>query len=106
MLFLKYIILHRFSKNPYILHRLDKANLVREGEKMSMPLSAVKEGSEVRVIGFRGGVGLIQKLTAMGFVTGSRLKVIRSQVGGPMIVLIKGSQMAIGRGIASKIEVE
>lgn len=73
---------------------------------MSMPLSMVQEGSEVRVIGFRGGAGFVQKLTAMGFVPGSRLKVIRSQTGGPMIVLIKGAQMAIGRGIASKIEVE
>ena len=73
---------------------------------MSMPLSVVPEGSEVRIIGFRGGAMFVQKLTAMGFVPGSRLKVIRSQSGGPMIVLIRGTQMAIGRGVASKIEVE
>ena len=73
---------------------------------MSMPLSMVPEGAEVRIIGFRGGAMFVQKLTAMGFVPGARLKVIRSQRGGPMIVLIKGSQMAIGRGVASKVEVE
>ena len=67
---------------------------------MSMPLSMVPEGAEVRVLGFRGGAGFVQKLSAMGFVHGAVLKVIRSQRGGPMIVMIKGSQMAIGRGIA------
>lgn len=85
---------------------LDEANLVREGEKMSMPLSMAPEGSEVRVIGFRGGATFVQKLTAMGFVPGSRVTVIRSQRAGPMIVLVRGSQVAIGRGVASKIEVE
>ena len=85
---------------------LDETNLVREGETMSMPLSMVPEGSEVRVIGFRGGATFVQKLTAMGFVPGSRVKVIRAQYRGPMIVTVRGSQVAIGRGIASKIEVE
>lgn len=73
---------------------------------MSMPLSVVPEGEEVRILGFRGGAQFVQKLSAMGFVPGSRIRVIRSQSGGPMIVLIRGSQMAIGRGVASKIEVE
>lgn len=70
-----------------------------------MPLSAVSEGSDVVIMGFRGGARFVQKLADMGFVPGTELKVIRNQREGPMIVLLRGMRLAIGRGIATKIDV-
>lgn len=71
----------------------------------TMLLSMVPEGDEVVIVSFRGGSRFVQKLAAMGFVPGAKVKVVKSQNMGPLIVSIKGSRMAIGRGIATKIEV-
>ncbi len=71
-----------------------------------MPLSMVPEGSEVVIVGFKGGARFVQKLADMGFVPGTRVKVIRNQRGGPMIVLLREGRLAIGRGVAMKVEVE
>jgi len=70
-----------------------------------MPLSMVQEGTEVVVVGFKGGARFVQKLADMGFVPGTKVKVVRNQRSGPMIVILRGMQLAIGRGIATKIEV-
>ena len=70
-----------------------------------MPLSMVQEGAEVIVVGFKGGARFVQKLADMGFVPGTKVRVLRNQSSGPMIVILRGMQLAIGRGIATKIEV-
>ncbi len=71
----------------------------------AMPLSSVSEGSDVVVTGFRGGARFVQKLADMGLIPGTTVRVVRNQRAGPMIVLLRGMRLAIGRGIATKIEV-
>jgi Fe2+ transport system protein FeoA len=39
----------------------------------------------------------------MGLVPGTRVKVINNQNRGPMLIEIRDSKMALGRGLASKI---
>ena len=69
------------------------------------PLAFAKEGEEVIVKSINAGHGAMQRLFSMGINIGSRLKVVRNQYG-PIIVSAKGSNIAIGRGLAMKIIVD
>ena len=66
-------------------------------------LDSVDAGSYV-VITLGGGAGFLRKLADLGIYTGSRIEVIRSTKGyGPMILSVKGSRFALGRGVAARI---
>ncbi|NPA62601.1 MAG: ferrous iron transport protein A [Methanococci archaeon] len=69
------------------------------------PLAFTKEGEEVIVKKIDAGAGATQRLTSMGINVGSKLKVVRNQ-NGPVIVSVRGSNIAIGRGLAMKIMCE
>jgi Fe2+ transport system protein FeoA len=71
-----------------------------------MVLSRVDQGREVTLIDIDGGRGLRSKLYSMGLVPGVKLTVLRGNRAGPTMVSIKGSRLAIGRGMAQKIIVE
>ena len=61
----------------------------------------------VRVTGFVEGKGVATKLRQLGILPGEMIKVIRkAPLGGPLLVDAQGRTVAIGRGVASKIEVE
>ncbi|MCW1296936.1 MAG: ferrous iron transport protein A [Candidatus Parvarchaeota archaeon] len=49
---------------------------------------------------------ILERLSAMGLVPGAEIEVIRGMVKGPMIVKVKGSKIALGDDIASKIFVK
>lgn len=61
----------------------------------------------VEVVTINGGKMLWGRLTAMGIGPGQKLrKVSRVGMGGPVIVEVDRSQVAIGRGMAKKIVVK
>ena len=61
----------------------------------------------VRVIAIHGGKGLEAKLRQLGLLPGDMARVLRqAPFGGPLLIEIEGRSIAIGRGIAAKIEVE
>lgn len=72
---------------------------------MVVPLIALYPGEEAWVVGFRGGRGLSQRLVELGFTPGERVRVLSAGWGGPVLVEIRGSRIALGRGIAAKIMV-
>ncbi len=70
-----------------------------------MTLDSVGPG-EYRIIELSGGHGFVKKLTDMGIYPGVIVRVISSSpFGGPVRIVVKGSQYAIGKGMASKIYV-
>jgi len=74
----------------------------RSGE---VRLSEVKAGREVTVVAIEGGRGLCSRLAALGLLPGSRLKVT-GNLGGPVLVEVKGSRISLGRGMARKVRVK
>lgn len=50
--------------------------------------------------------GLERRLTEMGLVPGEEFKKIESSGNGPVMLMVKGSKIAVGRGMADKIIVE
>ena len=72
----------------------------------SMPLAMVGVGRNVRLVALRAGRGLSQRLADRGFVPGVELQVVSNRGAGPLVVLVKGSRLMLGRGVAQKVLVE
>ncbi len=70
------------------------------------PLSMVESGRCVRLVSVQAGRGLSQRLAEMGFVPGVEIYVVNSGAPGPIVVVVKGSRLVVGRGMAHKIMVE
>ena len=71
-----------------------------------MVLSTIDPGKEVTLIDIRGGRGVRSKLYSMGLVPGATLKILNRSGLGPVMIAVKDSRLAIGRGMADKIIVE
>jgi ferrous iron transport protein A len=71
---------------------------------MSTTLDQMFEKSKAKVIDIRGGPGVRQRLSQMGIHPGDIITILRyGALRGPLLIEIHGSQVALGRGIASKI---
>ena len=74
-------------------------------KKKHILLAHVKPGMEYRIETIYGGYCLNSRLNAMGILPGEIIKVIHRTGVGPMTLAVKGVRIALGRGIAHKIEV-
>jgi ferrous iron transport protein A len=64
-------------------------------------------GKKVRIIEYRGGRRISYKLRQLGLVPGREVKVLRyAPLGGPLMIDVEGRSIAIGRGIAARVQVE
>ncbi len=70
------------------------------------PLAKVKEGAEVSVVRLEAGCGMTQRVLAMGILPGAILRVLRNEYKGQMIILVAGTKLVLGRGMADKIIVK
>ncbi len=70
---------------------------------MNDRLTALAAGDQGRVKAIRAGRQATKRLYEMGFNTGALVKVVKNDAG-PVIVSIKGNKIALGRGLASKVE--
>jgi len=72
-----------------------------------MRLVNVEHGEEVRIVRYRGGRGMALKLKELSLMPGDRIVVKkRAPLKGPLLVEAHGRSVAIGRGVAEKVEVE
>lgn len=77
-----------------------------EVEKMRMPLIMLPEGTQATVVEVHGGRGLCRRLAEMGFNVGDKVRMIKNHRPGPVMVEVKDSRVALGRGVTMKIVVE
>jgi len=67
----------------------------------AIPLSTLSQGEKAVIVSFSGGANLKKKLSDMGLLTEEPVEVLSKS--GPVILGVKGSRIAIGKGIAQKI---
>ncbi len=61
----------------------------------------------LRVVNIIGGKGVAHKLRQLGLMPGDCIRIIRhAPLGGPIMIEVGGRVIAIGRGVASHIDVE
>ena len=66
-------------------------------------LSRVGAGEKVTLLSLGAGWGLQRRLADMGLTPGVEIKVISSGRPGQVVIEVRGSRMALGHGVASKI---
>jgi len=74
-------------------------------QEASFPLALAGEGEKVKIVWFRGGRMLQERLLSMGIHIGVELVVIQRQPGGALLIEKSGNRYALGGGMAHKINV-
>ncbi len=72
-------------------------------EKRILSLGDLAEGAQARVYQVQGGQGFRGRVAALGFTIGVPLRLLQNTGRGPVIVLIRGTRVALGRGEALKV---
>ncbi|MCJ7714001.1 ferrous iron transport protein A, partial [Candidatus Bathyarchaeota archaeon] len=70
-------------------------------------INKLKDGQFGKISFIRGGHKVLQRLLDMGLTPGTRISVLRvAPLGGPVVLAVRSSKLAIGKGIAKKVFVE
>jgi ferrous iron transport protein A len=75
-------------------------------DESAASLSKVKAGQTVRLVRVEAGHRLKHRLAAMGLLSNTKIKVLRNEGRGQLIVNVKGTKVVLGRGMSEKIMVE
>ena len=71
-----------------------------------VPLSFLPEGGTAVIVDFYGGRNMITRLMAMGLTVGTKIRIVKSTGPGPVLIEVRGTRLALGRGVATKILVK
>ena len=71
-----------------------------------IPLEELAPGSSALVRELGGGKDFASHLSAMGLSIGSKLRMLQNTGHGPLLVLVRDTRIALGRGQVLKIMVE
>ncbi len=70
---------------------------------VSIPLASLKPGERATFLQFDSGRGVMGRLIALGFTPGAEVRITQNHGRGPLLVAVRGTYVAIGRGEAEKI---
>jgi len=73
---------------------------------MEFSLLQAKENEKLVVVSIMGGRMATKRLADMGLVPGTKIKVLRKAPFGPIEIEVKGTKLALGRGLATKVFVK
>ena len=68
-------------------------------------LTALKPGETGIIEKVEGGISFVNRVSDLGFISNVRLTVLQNYSHGPVLVCLKDSKIALGRGEAEKIKV-
>jgi ferrous iron transport protein A len=77
--------------------------MLMNDERMSLSALAPGEMGVVREL--TGGWGFMSRLATLGFTPGAKLTMVQNFGRGPLIVNIRDTRIALGRGEAAKVYV-
>ena len=72
-----------------------------EGELVPLGVLGAAEVGVVERLA--GGRGMVSRLAPLGFTPGARVKMVQNFGRGPLIVMVRGTRIALGRREAQKI---
>jgi len=74
-------------------------------ETKKLQLCDVHTGEQAIIASLSGGSGFLGRMSALGFTPGTLISVVRNYDRGPIIVSVRDTQIALGRGQASRVQV-
>jgi len=69
-------------------------------------LSDLHNGEQAFIKSLGRGLGINSRLTSLGFTPGAPVIVLQNYGHGPLVISVRGSRIALGRGEAHKIAVQ
>jgi len=72
----------------------------------TITLNKATAGQQARLVRIEAGRGLTHRLSELGLTPGVELTVMQADRHGPILVSVRGSRIALGRGMAHKLEIE
>jgi ferrous iron transport protein A len=69
-------------------------------------LAHLGAGESARITDIHGGRGFVSRLATLGFTIGETINMVQNYGHGPLIVMVRDSRIALGRGEAGRIGVE
>jgi Fe2+ transport system protein FeoA len=69
------------------------------------PLVQAGDGERVKIVAIDGGAGAQRKLAHLGLAPGKSIEIITRQPGGPLLVAVGDTRVAVGFGLALKVRV-
>lgn len=70
-----------------------------------IPLTHIPVGKLVRLVKIKGGREITHRLVEMGLTPGVEFKILQD-AGGPLLLAIRDSRIALGRGMAFRVLVQ
>lgn len=89
-----------------LFHKLQVYGICDEclpNPKTSFPIIYAKENTNVELDKIESGWSLRKRLTELGFTSNAKIYVVKNSNFGPVVLEVKGTRFAIGRGEAQKI---
>jgi ferrous iron transport protein A len=71
--------------------------------RQALFLDQLPAGSRAVVRELKGGRGFAGRLAGMGISAGCQIEVLQNAARGPLLVRVRGTRLALGRGEAAKI---
>jgi ferrous iron transport protein A len=71
-----------------------------------LTLSDLPAGRSASVVSLAGGRGIISRMASLGFTPGVEITVLQNRGHGPLIALVRGTRVALGRQEARKIIIQ
>ena len=83
-------------------------NFIEPSQKLhpTRPLLLAEAGKKVKIASIEGGHPIQSRLAALGLFPNVEVQILNRPRGGPLLVMVKGSRLALGRGLSSMIMVE
>jgi ferrous iron transport protein A len=73
---------------------------------LSIVLSEMDEGQSGIVRELRGGRTFVSRMTGLGFTIGAEVTMVQNLHRGPIVVMVRATRVALGRGEAMRVRVE
>lgn len=83
----------------------DMAYMAGQAEASLVHLSALQQGETGMIYDFEAGHTLVSRLSALGFTPDVRVTMLQNFGHGPVIVSVRDTRIALGRGEAGRIRV-
>ncbi len=68
-----------------------------------LSLDALAPGEVGYIRRLEGGRGFMSRIATLGFTVGAEVRMVQNYGRGPLIVMVRDSRVALGRGEAAKI---
>lgn len=73
---------------------------------LNIPLTSLQPGQRARLVRIEGGHQVVHRLSELGLTPGVELEVLQRNGGGPLLLAVRDTRLAIGRGMADRVLVE